>query len=200
MGSSNRTAAESTMPDAWVFLVASYLDVAEAEADFEALRQSYVDLGEAPAFDAVTIGRKASGEVRFHRERDRSQGSAEDDDTAPPSLAAGLTAALFPSVTADVPAGRLGERETLGTVAGAVVAALGRSDLNELGRHLDSSLAGLIAFAAAEQQERIRVVLTNASATMARVALLDIDKIVRTTDNLSRAASKRRRKASEPPR
>ena len=168
MGSSNRSPAEAT-PDERVFLAASYVDVAEAEADYEALRQLYVDLGEAPGFEAVTIGRKASGEVRFHREPDRAEGSAADEHVAP-SLAAGLAAAPFPSVAADIPVGRLREREILGTTAGVVAIALGRSGLSELGEHLDSSSAGLIAAAPAEQQDRIRAVLTNAHATIARVA------------------------------
>jgi len=194
MDSSNRSAVEAT-PDTRVFLGASYLDVAEAEADFEALQQSYVDLDEAAAFDAVTIGRKASGEVRFHREPDRSPGSAGDDHVAP-SLAAGLAAALFPSVAADIPVGRLEDRETLGTVAGVVATALGRRDLSELGEHLDSWSAGLIAVATAEQQDRITAVLTNAHTTISRVAWVDIEPIVRLTDHLHRAASKRRRETS----
>ena len=194
MGSLNRSVVEA-MPDERVFLAASYLDVAEAEADFEALRRLYVDLGEAPGFDAVTIGRKASGEVRFHREPDRPPGSDADEHVAP-SLAAGLAAALFPSVAADSPVGRLEEREILATSAGVVAIALGRSDLSELGDHLDSSSAGLIAAAPAEQQDRIRAVLTNASATIAQVVSVDIEPIVRMTGHLQRAASKRRRETS----
>lgn len=194
MGSLNRSVVEA-MPDERVFLAASYLDVAEAEADFGALRQFYVDLGEAPGFDAVTIGRKASGEVRFHREPDRPQGLAADEHVAP-SLAAGLAAALFPSVASDIPVGRLREREILATSAGVVAIALGRSGLSELGKQLDSSSAGLIAAAPAEQQDRIRAVLTNAHATIARVASVDIEPIARITDHLQRAASKRRRETS----
>ena len=190
MGSPNRSATKAT-PGTRVFLGASYLDVAEADADFEALRRSYVDLGEAPAFDAVTIGRKASGEVRFHREPDRSPGLGGDDHVAP-SLASGLAAALFPSVTADIPIGRREERETLGTVAGVVTTALGRRDLSELGEQLDSSSAGLIAVATAEHEDRITAVLTNAHTTIARVAWVDVEPIVRLTDHLHRAASKRR--------
>ncbi len=194
MGSLNRSVVEA-MPDERVFLAASYLDVAEAEADFEALRRLYVDLGEAPGFDAVTIGRKASGEVRFHREPDRPPGSDADEHVAP-SLAAGLAAALFPSVAADSPVGRLREREILAASAGVVAIALGRTDLSELGDRLDSSSAGLIAAAPAEQQDRIRAVLANAHATIARVASVDIEPIVRMTAHLQRAASKRRRGTS----
>ena len=183
------------MLDERLFLAASYLDVAEAEADFEALRRLYVDLGEAKGFDAVTIGRKASGEVRFHREPDRPQGSAPDEHVAP-SLAAGLAAALFPSVASDIPLGRLREREILATSAGVVAVSLGRSDLSEVGDHLDSSSAGLIAAAPAEQQDRIGAVLTNANATIARVAPVDIGPIVRRTEHLHRAPSNRRRETS----
>ena len=194
MGSLNRSVVEA-MPDERVFLAASYLDVAEAEADFEALRRLYVDLGEAAGFDAVTIGRKASGEVRFHREPDRPPGSDADEHIAP-SLAAGLAAALFPSVAADSPVGRLEEREILGTEAGVVAIALSRTDLSELGEHLDSSSAGLIAVATAEHQDRITAVLTTAHRTIARVASVDVEPIVRLADRLHRAASKRRRKTS----
>jgi len=192
MGFSNRSAPQAMRPDERVFIGASYLDLAEADADFEAVRQSYVDLGAASGFDAVTVGRKASGEVRFHREPDRSRGSAADDHV-PPSLAAGLGAALFPSVTTDIPIGRLEEREILGTVAGIVAIALGRSGLSEFGDQLDSSSASLIAVAAAEQQDRIRAVLINAHAMIARVASVDVGQVQRTTDQVQRAASKRRR-------
>ena len=192
MGFSNRSAPPATTPDERVFIGASYLDLAEADADFEALRQSCVDLCGAADFDAVTIGRKASGEVRFHREPDRSQGSVAGDHAAS-SLAAGLGAALFPSVAADIPAGRLEEREILGTVAGVVAIALGRSGLSKFGDQLDSSSAGLIAVGTADQQDLIRTALTNAHATIVWVASVDVEPIVRTTDKAHRAASKRRR-------
>ena len=192
MGFSNRSAPQATRHDERVFIGASYLDIAEADADFEALRQFYADLGVASGFDAVTIGRKASGEVRFHREPDRPQGSATDEHVAP-SLAAGLAAALFPSVAADIPVGRLEEREILGTVAGVVAIALGRSGLSTLGDQLDSSSAGLIAVGTAEQQDRIQTALTNARAAIAWVASVDVERIERTTDQVHRRASKRRR-------
>jgi hypothetical protein len=183
------------MPDESVFICASYVDLSEADADFEALWQWYVDLAAPRAFDAVTIGRKGSGEVRFHREPGRSQDSAADDHAAP-SLAAGLGAALFPSVAADIPVSRLAEREILGTVAGVVASALGRSGLRDLGAQLDSWSAGLIVAAAAGHHDRILAVLTNAHGTTARSATTDIETIVRLSDDLRRAASRRRRKTS----
>ena len=183
------------MPDERVFIGASYLDLPAADADFEAMRQSYIDRGAASAFDAVTIGRKASGEARFHLEPDRSQGSVADDHVAP-GLAAGLGAALFPSVAADTPVEWRVEREMVGTVAGVVAIAIGRTGIKDLGAHLDSSSAALIAAAPADEQDRILALLTNANGTVARSATVDIETLERTTDGLRRAASKRRRRTS----
>lgn len=195
MGSSTRSSPEASTSDERVFIGASYIDLSEADADFKALRQWYVDLGKPAAFDAVTIGRKASGEVRFHREPDRPQGSAADEHVAP-SLAAGLGAALFPSVAADIPVGRLLEREILSTVAGVVAIALGRSDLRELGAQLDSAPACLIVAAAVEQEVGILAVLTNARSTIARSAIVDTDKIAHLTHHLDGAISRRQPRTS----
>ena len=192
MGFTNRSAAPATRTDERVFIGASYFDLAEADADFAALWQPDVDHGAASGFDAVTIGRKASGEVRFHREPDRPQGSAADNH-AVPSLAAGLGAALFPSVAADIPAERLEERGIVGTVAGAVATALGRRVLNDFGDQLDSSAAGLIAVGTVEQKDQIRILLTNAHSVIVRVASIDVEEIQRMTDRVHRAASRRRR-------
>jgi hypothetical protein len=143
----------------------------------------------------VTIGRKASGEVRFHREPDHPQDSAADEP-ATPSLAAGVGASLFPSVATDIPVGRQVEREILSTVAGVVTIALGRSGLSDLGTLLDSASAGLIAAATADQQDSVVAVLANAHGTIARSAIVDAEKIARMTDQLDRAASRRQRKRS----
>lgn len=195
MGSSNRSSSEASTSAERVFVAATYVDLSKADADYQALRRSYTDLGTPRAFDAVTIGRKASGEVRFHREPDGPQGSAADE-LAAPSLAVGLGAALFPSVAADIPVGRLVEREILSTVAGVVAIALGRSGLRDLGTHLDSSPAGLIVAAVVERQAGILAVLTNAHSTIARSATVDAEKIAQLTDHLERAESRRRQRTS----
>jgi len=184
MGSPTHASLSAT-PDERLFIGATYVDLPAADADFEALRQLSTDVGASGAFDAVTIGRKSSGEVRFHRERDGF-----------PSLAAGLATALFPSVAADIPVGRQVEREILGTVAGVVAIGLGRSGLREVGTVLDSSAAGLIVVATAEQQDGVMAVLAHAQRTIARSAIVDVEKVERMADQLDRAASRRRRPTS----
>lgn len=194
MGSPTRPPVASAS-DEYLFIGAIYRDLPGADADFEALRQLYTDVGRPTALDAVTIGRKASGEVRFHREPGDSR-DLEQDEPAAPSLAAGLAAALYPSVAADIPAGRLVEREILSTVAGAVKIALGRAHLKEVGTLLDSSTAGLIVAATHDQQDAVRTALANARSTIARSAIVDANKIERMAGQLDRAALRRRRQTS----
>lgn len=172
MGSSTHSSTDTSVLRERVFIGASYLDIPQADADFHAIRRLRVALGAPRTFDAVTIGRKASGETRFHRESVCPEDSTGDDRAAP-GLAAGLGAALFPSVAADIPAARVSERKTLGKVAGIVAIALGRSGIAELGAHLDASAAGLIVAAEAHLQDRILATLTKARSTIARSAAVD---------------------------
>lgn len=194
MGSSTRASVTSAS-DEHLFIGATYRDLPGADADFEALRQLYADAESPSAFDAVTIGRKASGEVRLHREPDHGR-SQERDEPAAPSLAAGLAAALYPSVASDIPARRLAEREILGAVAGVVAIALGRADLQEVGTLLDSSTAGLIVAATSDRQGAVRAMLANADRTIARSAIVDADKIERIVGQFDRAALRRRHQTS----
>jgi len=110
MGSSTNASGASVSGE-HLFIGATSRDLPGADADFETLRQLHTDEDhavtlDAVTLDAVTIGRMASGEVRFHRESGDFRGPKRDEPPAP-NLAAGLAAALFPSVAADIPAGRL---------------------------------------------------------------------------------------------
>ena len=61
------------------------------------------------------------------------------------SLAAGLAAALYPSVGVDLSSRWLVDLETLSAVAGTVQRGLGRAGLTAVGEHLDGRSAALIA-------------------------------------------------------
>lgn len=187
--SSTRTSLNASDSDERVFIAATYADLPEADADFQSLRQLYADLGGPRSFDAVTIGRKASGEVRFHREPNRQEDSAEGGKRAP-MLACGLGAAVFPSVAADIPVGRLSERRILGTVAGVVGIALGRSDLAHLGEHLDSSPAGLIVATGVELRDSVLAALTNARSVLARSAAINTEVIEQMNEHVLGTAAK----------
>lgn len=125
------------------FVVATHGDLSEAEADFSAIERVYEELGMSTAFDAVTIAKKASGEARFGR-RHQQRGGLVDEQPVGWSLAAGLAAALYPSVGVDLSSGWLGDLEILGAVAGMVQRGLGRAGLTAVGEHLDGRSAALI--------------------------------------------------------
>jgi hypothetical protein len=167
-----------TVPDDYSFLTANYVDLAEADGDYAALRRLYDDLAAPHEFDAVTIGRKASGEARFHLGHEDGRGVGGVDSTSW-SLAAGLAAALFPSVGADAPAFLSNQRAILGAVAGEVGWALGRNDLMALGSHLDESRAGLVVVTRAEHETHIRGALCHARIVRTRSAALDLDRVRR---------------------
>ena len=151
------------------FVVATYTDLAQANGDYATLRMVYEELGAPLEFDAVTIGRKASGEARFHSGQKETW-----------SLAAGLAAALLPSVGADAPTSLMVQRAVLCAVAGEVGRALARSNLMVLGSHVDESPAALVVVARAELESRIREALHHARSVLVRSAAVDLDLIRRT--------------------
>ena len=53
------------MSDEYAFVVATYVDLAAADADYSAVQQLFSGFDSSIAFDAVTVGRKASGETRL---------------------------------------------------------------------------------------------------------------------------------------
>lgn len=158
------------MPDDIVFVVATYRDVAEARGDHEALLRFFDELGRPNEADAVTLGRRASGEARFDSEGPRAVAGTGLSS----SLAAGLAAALFPSVGADVPASRVTELAVLGVVAGQVGRAVGRTDLMMLGDHLDRWPAGLIVAAPIALDDPVQQVLRRASSMRRHSVSIDV--------------------------
>jgi len=160
------------------FITAIYADVSQADGDYAIIRRLYVELGVPLGFDAVIVGHKASGEARFYSS-DRDGGRPDADEPATWSLAAGLAAALFPSVFADAPRGLVVQRAVLGAVAGEVGRALGRRDLMALGSHVDEAPAVLIVVAKSQHENFVREALSHTDSVLARSATVDLDLICR---------------------
>ncbi len=176
------------MPDPYVFVVATYVDLAEAGADHSAVHQLSSELGSSQTLEAVTIGRKVSGEIRFDRRTAQSSGS-DTPAGVDASLAQGLALAIYPSVGADVPRAWLAQHETLSAVAGEVARGLGRDVMRDLGRHLDSATAALLVAAPSALESRVGEAITRASSVMVRTATIDVALIERASRSAQRAAS-----------
>ncbi len=159
--------------DRQVLIVGSYSDLTAANAQYSDLRRLYDTLGAPEDFDAVTTARKASGEVRFHRGHDDGRGLDAKGHTTW-SLAAGLAAALFPSVGADSPSRASSQREVLSAVAGTIAEAVGRAGLMSLGSQLDEAPAALLAVASSDHESSVREVLGQSRNLMTRWVTVDL--------------------------
>ncbi len=166
------------MSDDLSFITATYADVSQADGDDAIIRRLYVELGVPLGFHAVIVGHKASGEARFYSSH-RDGARPDADEPATWSLAAGLAAALYPSVFADAPRSLAVQRAVLGAVAGEVAQALGRCDLMALGSHVDEAPAALIVVAKTQHEQRVREALCHAGSVLARPAAVDSDLIRR---------------------
>lgn len=158
-----------------VFVTATYLDVAAAEADHRVVSDLCAARGDAAPFEVVTIGRKATREARLHRLADG--GGPETGRTAAPGLAAGLAAVLYPSVAADVPLVERADRAALSAIAGALSSQLGRGEQMDLGNHLDPAPAALIAAVAPAAADSVRAALGRAGSVRVTSVMLDLGAI-----------------------
>ena len=174
---------EDILPDNRLFIIATYADLAQADGDYATIRRLHGQFGAPVELDAVIIGRKASGEARFYSTHRDGRRPDPDERTAW-SLAAGLAAALLPSVYADAPRSLVVQRAVLGAVAGEVGRSIGRGDLMALGSHVDESPATLIVVAKAERESRIREALCHTSNVLVRSAVVDLDLIRRAANRI----------------
>ena len=158
-------------------VVATCGDMSEADADFSAVELLYEERASSRAFDAVTIGKKMSGEARFGRRR-QQRGPPGDEQAVDWSLAAGLAAVLYPSVSVDLSTAGVADVEILSEVAGAVQRGLGRSGLRDLGEHLDTRSAALIVACTPAFEGPIDQLLGGSRRSVIRHMAVDADVMV----------------------
>jgi hypothetical protein len=164
------------MPTNLSFIAATHADLAGADGDYAEVRRRYEQRDILGEFDGVTIGRKATGEHRFHLGHTGGRGTDGTLNTSW-SLAAALGAALFPSVAADVPRGRSAQCAILGSIAGEVARVLGRGRLMTFGEHLDRSPAVLIVVTDGHDEEWVVSSLSHSTSVLTDAASVDIDHL-----------------------
>lgn len=142
-----------------VIIVATYRDLAEADAAFVELVALHDREPSAAPLDAVTLGRKPSGVARLHRV------AGEPASAADGGLSTAIAVALFPSVHSEVPPSLTIDRAAIDATAGELVTALGRSCLMELGSRLDSSPASLLAVTQVPLADRLAAAVASDGAT-----------------------------------
>ena len=142
--------------DTFIAFVGVYNDVADADADYQLVKDLHTKEGLIDAYDAAVIQRRADGKVKItkkHETPTRAGGVLG----AGVGLATGLVVALFPfaAIGGGLLAVTTGGGAVLGALAGHAAAGMSRHDLKELGEHLDAGQAGLVVVGVSDMGAKI---------------------------------------------
>jgi uncharacterized membrane protein len=165
------------MSDTLYVLAASYDDVKDALAEYEAIKAAYRHVGSSHDFDATVIAKDEAGKVDLVRRHDEPtrHGAAIGLNWG---LAAGAVAALFPAVGIF---GALavggGAGAALGAVAGHAGAGMTRADLMTLGQVLDDGDAGPVVVYASDMADRVATSVTAARKTVRATTTVTADQL-----------------------
>ena len=155
--------------DTFIAFVGVYDTAADADADYELVKDLHTKAGLIDSYDAAVIERRADGKVKIikkHETPTRVGGVLG----AGVGLATGLVVVLFPfaAVGGGLLAATTGGGAVLGAVAGHAAAGMSRHDLKELGEHLDAGQAGLVVVAVSDMGAKIEREMKKARKVEAR--------------------------------
>jgi uncharacterized membrane protein len=140
-----------------------YGNVADAVADYDAVKDLHTEANLIDAYDAAVVERDQKGKVKIvkkHETPTRAGGVLGGGV----GLATGLVIALFPAaaIGAGLLIGTTGGGAILGAVAGHAAAGMSRGDLKELGESLDEGEAGLVVVAVSDMEAKVRSAMKRA--------------------------------------
>jgi uncharacterized membrane protein len=149
--------------DTFMAYVGVYPSVADAQADYELVKDLHTEAGLVDAYDAALIERRADGKVKItkkHETPTRVGGVLG----AGVGLATGLVVALFPfaAIGGGLLAATTAGGAALGAVAGHAAAGMSRSDLKDLGEQLDAGEAGLVVVAVSDMGAKVKEAMRGA--------------------------------------
>ena len=155
--------------DTFMAYVGVYADVADADADYDLVKDLHTEAGLIDAYDAAVIERRDDGKVKITRKHETPTrvGGVLGGGVG---LATGLVIALFPfaGIGAGLLAATTAGGAVLGAVAGHAAAGMSRRDLKELGEHLDAGQAGLVVVAVSDMGAKIEQAMRRAEKVEAK--------------------------------
>src|SRR5215218_10724228 len=164
--------------DTFMAYVGVYPDVANAEADYQLVKDLHTKAGLIDAYDAAVIERRADGKVKVTRKHETPTrvGGVLGGGVG---LATGLVVALFPfaAIGAGLLAATTAGGAVLGAVAGHAAAGMSRHDLKELGEYLDEGQAGLVVVGVVEMADDIKQSMSKADKVETREIKADTAEI-----------------------
>ena len=166
--------------DTLMVYVGVYDDVADAESDYQLVKDLHREAELIDAYDAAVIERREGGKtkiVKKHETPTRAGGVLGGGV----GLATGLVVARFPvaAVGGGLLAGTAAGGALLGAVAGHAAAGMSRSDLKELGEHLDAGQAGLVVVAVSDMGAKVEEAMKRASKLEQKQIDADLDELER---------------------
>src|SRR3954463_5518060 len=162
--------------DTMLAYVGLYDNVAEAEADYDLVKELHVEAGLIDAYDAAVIERREGGKtkiVKKHETPTRAGGVLGGGM----GLATGLVVVLFPfaAVGGGLLLGTTAGGAILGAVAGHAAAGMSRHDLKELGEHLDAGEAGLVVVAVSDMGAKVERAMKRAQKLQQKELEADVE-------------------------
>ena len=160
--------------DTFMAYVGVYPSVAAAEEDYDLVKDLHTEAGLIDAYDAAVIERRDDGKVKITRKHETPTrvGGVLGGGVG---LATGLVVALFPfaALGGGLLAATTAGGAVLGAVAGHAAAGLSRSDLKELGEHLDAGQAGLVVVGVSDMGAKIERAMAHAEKVQAKQLKVD---------------------------
>ena len=155
--------------DTFMAYVGVYPGVAEAEADYQLVKDLHTEAGLIDAYDAAVIERRDDGKVKIAKKHETPTrvGGVLGGGVG---LATGLVIALFPfaGIGAGLLAPTTAGGAVLGAVAGHAAAGMSRDDLKELGEQLDAGQAGLVVVGVSDMGAKIERAMRRAEKMQAK--------------------------------
>jgi uncharacterized membrane protein len=165
------------MSDTLYVLAASYDELDDAVAAYDAIEAAYRHVGTNHDFDATVIARGDDGEVEIVRRHDEPARHGTQVGLGW-GVAAGAVAVLFPGVGIF---GALavggGTGAALGAVARHASRSMTREDLMTLGQVLDRGDAGLVVVFASEMAGRVTPAVSGATSTVRTTTSVSVDQL-----------------------
>jgi uncharacterized membrane protein len=155
--------------DTFIAFVGVYDTAADADADYQLVKDLHTKAGLIDSYDAAVIERRADGKVKITKKHETPTrvGGVLGGGLG---LATGLVVVLFPfaAIGGGLLAATTAGGAVLGAVAGHAAAGMSRHDLKELGEHLDAGQAGLVVVAVSDMGAKVEREMKRARKVEAR--------------------------------
>src|SRR6476661_6675982 len=141
--------------DTLIAYVGVYDSVADAEADYQLVKDLHTEADLIDAYDAAVVERRAGGKTKIVKKHET------------PTRVGGLLV------------GTAAGGAILGAVAGHAAAGMSRDDLKQLGEHLDTGQAGLVVVAVSDMGAKVERAMKRASKLEQKQIKADTEEIER---------------------